>query len=138
MRLERPGAGKDLDGDRLAVQSDCCLDGAVGRADKVIAVAALYIAVICALAACIARVQYFEEVKLAAPGCPAGAVSGAVLERAWNLCVEHPDCRHVHIPARGPIVGHVELEHEELLGTAEAIFLNVSTPIRAVAGKDLR
>lgn len=72
-------------------------------------------------AAGVARVEHLDNVELATAGCPAGAVGRTVLQRAGDLCIEHPDGRHVHVGTRGSIVGHGELEEEDLFATAEAV-----------------
>lgn len=93
-----------------------------GRTDKVVRVAAGRVAVDGALAARVAGVEDFKEVELAAARGPAGTVGRAILQRAWDLRIEHPDGRHIGVGATGGgVKGHLELEEEELLRAAETV-----------------
>lgn len=92
------------------------------RAQEVIRVAALRVAVDGRLAARVARVEDLEEVELAAARRPARAVGRAVLQGPRDLRVQHPDGGHVCVYGRGDrVVRHGEFEEEELRGAGEAV-----------------
>ena len=73
----------------------------------------------------VTRVEHLEEVEFATTRLPARtSVVVDVLTRSWHVGVEQPEGRHVRVVeliAHLAIVRHLELEHERLFVTSEAI-----------------
>lgn len=67
----------------------------------------------------ITRVQHLKDIELAAPALPAAAP--AVLARQRDLGVQQPQRGDVGLLAGGAlVVGHLELEEEDLVGAGES------------------
>ena len=76
----------------------------------------------CGLAPKVPGVENFEEIELAAAGGPTAAVGiGAVLRRARDLCIEHPNGRHVPVESGLSCIWHGEFKEEHLFGTVKPI-----------------
>lgn len=74
------------------------------------------------LALCVARGENLVDVGLATAGGPAAAV--AVLHCAGDTGVEGPESGHVAVEAAVAVEGHVEVEEEDFVGAAEALYKN--------------
>jgi hypothetical protein len=116
---------EDLDVDVVVLHDQDGLDGVVARAVEVVAAATLVVAVEGRLHALVTGSENLEDVEFATARGPARALGVTVLESAGDLSVEHPDGGHVDgvvdVGAGLAIVGHLELEEEGLLGTAETV-----------------
>lgn len=74
-------------------------------------------------AAKIARVENFEQVKLAAARSPAGALRiGAVLGGEWDLGIMKPDSRHVAVEGGLASEWHGKFKDEDLAVAEEAVW----------------
>lgn len=73
---------------------------------------------------------YLEDVKLSAAVGVSPAGAGAVLLRSWYKSVEHPDRGLV---ASRSVVGHRELEEENLGAAFEAMVCGNAGPVVATS-----
>ena len=77
----------------------------------------------CALAAEVARVENFKEVKFAAARSPAGTFRvRAVLRGEWYLGIMEPNRRHVAVEGSFAREWHGEFNQEELLIAGETVW----------------
>ena len=112
---------QDLDADVAALHDNRELDGSVCRASEVVRAAPSLIAVEGALGAEIPRVKNLKDVEFSASRRPAGAFCLAILQRARDLSVEHPQGWHVGIEALRSVRWHGEFKEESLLDTVPTI-----------------
>lgn len=105
----------------LIVKHGRGFDCTARRSLKVVRGTTTEVAVQRRFAAGVSGVEDLEKVEFTATRCPAIALSFAVLKRARDLSIEHPDGGHVGVEASAAIVGHAELKEEGLLRTAKAI-----------------
>ncbi|KFY68359.1 hypothetical protein V496_01129 [Pseudogymnoascus sp. VKM F-4515 (FW-2607)] len=111
----------DVCGSVGAVEDDSQLHGAAGRASEVVGASTRGVGVEGRLAALITGHQDLGDIELSASGGPARAAGLTVLEGTWDLGVQHPDGGHVGVEAGGGVLGHAELEEEDLVGAVEAV-----------------
>lgn len=105
----------------LIVKDDSGFDCTARWAVEVVRVATSEVAVQRGFAASVAGVEDLKKIEFTATGCPAIALGFAVLKRARDLSIEHPDSGHIGVVARALIEGHGEFKEEGLLRTAKAI-----------------
>lgn len=111
----------DLGSSGDGVEEDGNLDGAIGGAVKVVAVAAFDVSVESGLAALVAGVEDLEDVEFTTAAQPARALGLSVLEGARDLGVQDPGSGHVHVPASLARHGHVQLKEVNLALTIKPI-----------------
>ena len=123
LRVEGNAIIQDFDMNIVIVQDHTDFNGAALRTREVIAIATRLVAMESTLRALVAGGQHLEHIEFAASSAPARAILVAVLERARDLGVQHPDCGHVDgvvdIGGRFAGVRHRELEEEGFLVAVE-------------------
>ncbi|KFX91561.1 hypothetical protein V490_05835, partial [Pseudogymnoascus sp. VKM F-3557] len=120
-----------------AVEDNSHLDSSAGRASEVIRASTGGVGVQGRLAAVITRHQDLSDIELSASRSPARARLLAVLEGTWDLSVQHPDGGHVGVESRGGVLGHTELEEEDLVCAVEAVVgYGAGTSVAAAVASD--